>query len=169
MAGLGTLLLLTGCVGAQARLAALNKPHPGTAAAAIPGPRNACPRTSPLPAGQAVLVEWVDFVDIRGVMFVFGSPPKVSATPHDLGPVVAHVRCTFAELTGDGKHAAPTPADGDAAFIPAGSPVYAVRGFAAACRVAARVDGQIRVYLAQRTVEGHSAPKPCAVSATHQR
>jgi hypothetical protein len=38
------------------------------------------------------------------------------------------------------------PADGDAAFVPSGEPVYAVRGYASTFRLAARHDGRLVLY-----------------------
>ncbi|MDQ6686307.1 MAG: hypothetical protein M3Z50_01620 [Actinomycetota bacterium] len=103
------------------------------------------------------MVEWVDFVELDGRQYV-GFDGRV--TPGQLGAVVGQVRCRLSALK---FNKAPGPSvDGDAGFLPVGTRLYAIHGFGPSCRVAARFQGRVRVYLAQRTVSGHSAAVTCA-------
>jgi len=105
-----------------------------------------------------VMVDFVDFVQLEGRQYL--ADRKAKAVPADIGAVVGAVTCELSTL----KYTeAPGPsADGDAAFLTKGTEVYAVRGFDPSCRVAAKVEGAYRVYLAHHDVNGVSQPVPCA-------
>ena len=107
------------------------------------------------------MVDWVDFVQLHGVQYIAGMdgpvPPVSTAV---LGPIVGRVQCQLSVLT---FHRPPGAAvDGDAAFLAVGTQVRAIAGFEPACRVAARIDGQYRVYLAHHDAGGVSKAVPCA-------
>ncbi len=108
-----------------------------------------------------VMVDWVDLLQLNAVQYISGlegTVPAVAST--QLGPVVGRVQCQLSELkfrTESGP-----AVDGDAAFIPIGTDVHAIRGYQPSCRVAARVGGVNRVYLAHADVNGVSKPVPCA-------
>jgi len=69
--------------------------------------------------------------------------PGRALTDADLGPVQFHVKTM---LSGAGKEPSYQPKDGDAAFVPADAPVYAVQGYATTFRLAARHDGRLVLY-----------------------
>jgi hypothetical protein len=121
----------------------------------------ACPAGRLLPHGGRVELEWVDFLQFDGRQYVAGPGPAVTIGPHQLGPVVTRVRCSLA-ASDDHRHVGIPLVDGSAAFLPAGSAVFEVRGYSPRCRLAGYVDGRLHVYLAQRDLHGQSAPLRCA-------
>ncbi|MDQ6935802.1 MAG: hypothetical protein M3130_11015 [Actinomycetota bacterium] len=132
-------------------------PSSGSGAGVSPGPGSAC-RTTPHSGNSRVAVEWVDFVKLDGRQYVAGLDGQITAG--QLGAVVGLVRCRLSALK---FNKAPGPSvNGDAGFLPVGTRLHAIHGFARSCRVAARFQGRVRVYLAQHTVAGHSAAVPCA-------
>ncbi len=120
---------------------------------------SAC-RTTPTTGDSTIMVDWVDMVQLHGVQYVSGLDGTVPAVaPNQLGPVVGRVQCQLNILKFQTE---PGPAvDGDAAFLPIGTDLYAIRGYQPTCRVAARVGGVNRVYLAHADVDGVSKPVPC--------
>ncbi len=120
--------------------------------------RAGCPLGRLLPKGQAIVIDYVDFLRFGGHMYVAGAQP-VGAT--ELGRVITHVRCSLVAEQ-DQRHAEPPLIDGTASFLEAGSTVYQVRGYAPSCRLAAYLHGRLQVYVAQTTVHHHTAPVPCA-------
>ena len=107
------------------------------------------------------MVDWVDFVQLHGIQYVAGLDRNVAAVASDqLGSAVGRVECQLSVLK---FQAEPGPAvDGDAAFLDVGTEVRAIRGYEPSCRVAARIDGINRVYLAHVDVDGVSKAVPCA-------
>jgi hypothetical protein len=74
--------------------------------------------------------------------------PRGRVSAADLGPVVARVKCTLATS----NIAAKGPLrDGDASFVEAGSSVYEVRGYSAACRIAAKQNGKLTLFYATKS------------------
>lgn len=124
-----------------------------------------CPVGRLLPQGGVVMIEWVDFLQFDGRQYIAGLGPTVSIRPGDLGQVITHIRCSMTTLD-DHRHIGFPLVDRSAAFIPAGTAVLAVRGYSPQCRLASYVGGQLHVYLAQREVNGHTAPRPCALLST---
>lgn len=97
---------------------------------------------------STVMVDWVDFLQLHGVQYVAadrqGSPQSVS--PQELGAVVGRITCMLSALKFTKQ---PGPAvDGDAAFLPVGTEVHAIRGMPPSCRVTAKHQGVNRVYVA---------------------
>jgi hypothetical protein len=115
-----------------------------------------------VPRGGQVEIEWVDFLQFDGRQYVAGPDPAVTVGPQQLGPVVTRVRCSLA-ASDDHRHVGIPLVDGSAAFLPAGSAVFEVRGYSPRCRLAGYVDGRLHVYLAQRDLHGQSAPHRCAL------
>jgi len=107
----------------------------------------------------AEAVDYADFLQLGRTMYL-ASPEPIKAS--QLGPVIAHVRCSLAAEE-DQHRGAPPTISGTASFLTAGSAVYQVRGHLPSCRLAAYMDGKLQVYLAQTTVHHHTAPKPCAL------
>jgi hypothetical protein len=122
----------------------------------------ACPTGRLLPHGGRVEIEWVDFLQFNGRQYVAGAGPAVAIGPRQLGPVVTRVRCSLA-ASDDHRHVGTRLVDGSAAFLPAGSAVFEVRGYSPRCRLAGYVDGRLNVYLAQHDQHGLSAPLRCAL------
>jgi hypothetical protein len=124
-----------------------------------------CPETRKL-HGQAIMVDYIDFLQLGGRQYVASLNPGVTARHNELLTTVARVNCTISDLTEDGTVEVVGPFnDGNAAYLPLGTAIRAVRGYDAACRVAAELDGRVRVYLAQHEVAHHSRPMPCALKA----
>ena len=95
-----------------------------------------------------VSVDYVDFVRWNGIDYQnsFASVGRAIAET-DLGPEYFRVKQM---LSGSGTSAYHQVEDGDAAYVPAGSPVYRVQGYAATFRVAARRnDGRLVLYEAR--------------------
>ena len=160
-------LVLVACVAASLTACATATPRHGDAAALItadsPGQhapaRAGCPLGRLLPPGVAAAVDYVDFLQL-GRTFYLAAPEPIKAS--QLGSVIAHVRCSLTAEE-DYRRGAPPVISGTAAFIAAGSAVYQVHGYLPSCRVAAYMDGKLQVYLAQTTVNHHTAPMPCAL------
>lgn len=112
---------------------------------------------------STVMIDWIDFVRLEGIEYVADLQGRVPAVPaRRLGPLVGRVEC---QLSGLRFSQPPGPAvDGDAAFLPVGTEVHAIAGIEPRCRVAAKVDGSVRVYLAHGEVNGVSRPVPCATA-----
>lgn len=90
------------------------------------------------------VVDWVDFVRFDGIMYLAADDRgSRSLKETDLGPVYATVRHM---LSGNVNDPGYRSQDGDAAFLPAGTTIYEVKGYAPAFRLAARHDGRIVLY-----------------------
>jgi hypothetical protein len=118
-----------------------------------------CPLGRLLPPGEGIAVDYVDFVQLGRTMYLASAEPIKAS---QLGPVVAHVRCSLAAEE-DQRRAGPPIISGTASFLAVGSATYQVRGYLPSCRLAAYLHGQLQVYLAQTTVDHHTAPMPCAL------
>lgn len=104
----------------------------------------------PLRIGDRVLgfstgvVDWVDFVQVHGISYLAsadrGSRELESA---DLGPPYTTVRFMLSGNVNDPNY---RTQDGDAAFLPAGTTLYVVRGYAPSFRLAARRAGRLVLY-----------------------
>ena len=160
MAALVVVLLASGCTGSDGERAV------GSASAPAPS----CPPVSPWPAGKSPYINYADFLVHRQVLYasagVLLSPPP-PAPPLQTGELVMTVRCRLATLAGTGEVPAPSSVEGAAAYLPVGTPVYAVRGFDPACRLVAVVEGRRTQYLAQaEQPDGRSVTLPCALEPT---
>lgn len=158
----GTLLLVAGCAGRDPGTGPGPGPGVGSPSPVGADTRSGCGPRPTLAAGGAVQIDYVDIVVLGGVHYIAGlGQPQATAAPGDLGTAVGTVRCQLSALS---DQVAPGPlVDGDAALLPEGTAVRAVRGFPPTCRVAAMAGGRIHVYLAQRSGGGVSRPVPCAV------
>lgn len=123
-----------------------------------------CPDVSEAPGG-AVAVDYVDFVQANGRQYVADlGGARLTVGAADLGAVQFLVRCSLSELNERTHQMPPDPRDGDAASLPAGTPVHAVNGWSPLCRLTAEHDGSWRVYLALDERATTAQPKPCAVN-----
>lgn len=92
-----------------------------------------------------VMIDWVDFVEVGSTQYVAGTDAHATLTEGDLGGVFTHVKFKVdGNVCDPGYH----PKDGDAAFLDAGTPVYAVNGYPTSELLAARRNGQIVAYWA---------------------
>jgi hypothetical protein len=103
-----------------------------------------------LPFGSAH-VDYADFVKWGGIDYLSSFETGGRAVGRaigdaDLGPEHFRVKQTLATA---GLGLGHLTQDGDAAFVPTGEPVFTVKGYAPAFRLAARHDGQLRLYEAQ--------------------
>jgi hypothetical protein len=103
-----------------------------------------CPQGRLMAAGVEAAVDYVDFLQLGGRSYL---GVRVPVRASQLGPVIGHIRCSLA--ASEDPHRGPPPIlDGTAAFLPAGAPVYEVRGYPSACRLAAYLDGRLQFYFA---------------------
>jgi len=92
------------------------------------------------------VIDWVDFVRFDGISYAADRPGQ-QLSEADLGPELFRVRRTLAnEVTDPGYR----EQDGDAAFLPRGTPVYAMDGYDPTFRLASRREGAIVLYEAHR-------------------
>ena len=127
-----------------------------------------CPSLAITP-GHGVAVDYVDFIHAYGTFYVIpeslGLPPQV-VTAADIGDVQLVVGCALSPLNDQAGAAPPTPRDGDAAFVPAGTPVHAVKGWPKSCRLAAQHDGGWHIYLATDPHSTTARALTCATTPT---
>jgi hypothetical protein len=150
----------------RAQQAAPAQSSPAPSASNDPSP--ACPRTKPTRPGVGIAVDYVDFVYHHGRTYVGGirrpGGPVRSGRPSDLGRAVARVSCTIVDLNQDGHHEVVGPyREDNAAFLPVGTALRRVHGYPPRCRLAARWQGHIRLYLLQRQVHHHDRIAKCAL------
>lgn len=123
-----------------------------------------CPKVA---GGQGyAAVDYVDFIQAFGHQYVADFAGRVIPAPArtDLGEVVLRSRCSFAALN-DRTHKDPGEArDGDTAFLAAGTPIHAIKGWSTQCRLAAAHNGRLHVYLAMEDHAAVATPRPCAES-----
>ena len=166
IAGAG-IALLAGCSASA---------HPSAERATIPSPEVSSATSSPThatgdcpavkKASGFVTIDYVDFIRHGGRDYMSGAyPGAIQLVPaSQLGAVVFHVRCSLSELNDRTGKQPVRHRDGDAAFVHAGEPVYAVQGWSIGCRLAARHDGQLHLYLAMKNGGQHAAVRRCARS-----
>jgi hypothetical protein len=128
-------------------------------------------RSGPSPTAAAAchyvtgnaIYEYVDFVKVGGVTLThgFGAEPYPAVHPENLGGIVGTVHCRLADT--DGRARTDNLADGTSSFLAIGTPLYAVKGYDPACRVAARMDGKLQAYLALDDKATVALAEPCAV------
>ncbi len=158
---LSVILMLAGCsTGNQS----VSDPPATGAIDQTPRQSTGCPSLATTP-GHGVVVEYVDFIQANGTHYVvaenFGLTP-VTATAGDIGDTQFLVRCALSKLNEQTHEAPPSPRDGDAAYVPEGTPVHAVKGWPTSCRLAAQYDGKWHVYLATDPHSSTGKPQPCA-------
>jgi hypothetical protein len=140
---------LAGC-GSQARV--------GTAGHSTPA-HPACPQGSPYPPGTAAEVDYVDGLSHDSVNYEYF--PNVPITAAQTGSVLTRTRCSMSTYPATSTVPDRMPND-TASALPAGTPVYLVKGFAPGCRLAAYVDGKPRTYVAMNNAEHGPVPRACA-------
>jgi hypothetical protein len=99
--------------------------------------------------GYSVTNDYIDFVKTSGISYVgvnyFNGGIGVgrALVDADLGPEHFRVKQM---LSGESKGPEYGIADGDSAFVPAGDPVYSVKGYATTFRLAAHHNGELVLY-----------------------
>lgn len=97
----------------------------------------------------SVTNDYIDFVKAGGVTYIgvdyFRGGTGVGRALIDADLGAEHFRVQQM-LSAQSKGADYRIADGDSAFVPAGEPVYAVKGYATTFRLAARRDGKLVLY-----------------------
>src|SRR5947209_19329402 len=164
-------VLAAGCSGTShpnASHPATSHPPAGQPTSATSQPPSTCPPGSRGPNGSGAAVDYVDFIQAFDQQYIAGldeQTARAPVKPSDLGDVVMRSRCSYSQLS-DHYGVVPRgqPQNGDTAFLPPGTPIYAVNGWSTHCRLAATSDGRLRVYLAYRNGTSVATPKPCALS-----
>ncbi len=93
--------------------------------------------------------DYIDFVKANGIEYIsvdyFGGGAGVgrALVEADLGPEHFRVKQM---LSRESKGPDYRTADGDSAFVPAGDPMYSLKGYATTFRLAARRDGKLVLY-----------------------
>jgi hypothetical protein len=98
------------------------------------------------PPNCTAIIDYVDFVHHQGAFYSAASwfPTLGRAiTDSELGPEQFRVRNTVSQTNCDPYR---RPVDGDAAYVPTGEPVFAVKGYAPMFRLAARHNGRLVLY-----------------------
>lgn len=128
-------------------------------------PVDGCPTIAAKAPGApgSAMVDYVDFVVVGRMTYLAGPEPVPRVERTELGEIVMTSRCSFRELNDRTGQMTPMPGDGDTGYLPPGTPVYAIRGWSPACRLAAEHDGDLRVYFAQQDGGTVARPAPCAV------
>jgi hypothetical protein len=149
-ASIAGLALVAGCATAA-----------GTTSALAGGPpRENCPPTKGAGDGVVAIVDYIDFIQ------AFDQQYDVSAIPvhkHQLGRIVLRWTCSLSALFDRSHQVAGKPREGNTAFLPVGTPIYAIDGWPARCRLAARLGGKLQTYLAMRAHTKHAKPRACAL------
>ena len=161
-------LCLVACLAVGLTACATTTPSPtGTAALTTMRSPNrhahtsaGCPRGRLLPPGTGEAIDYVDFLQFGGRMYLASGQPIKGAA---LGRVITHIRCSLAAAENE-RRGAPPIVDRTASFLAAGTAVYQVRGYPPGCRLAAYSAGQLRPYLAQTVVNHRIEPLPCALA-----
>ena len=97
----------------------------------------------------SVTNDYIDFVKANGISYIGvdhfsgGTGVGRGLVEADLGPEHFRVKQM---LSGESKGLDYRIADGDSAFVPAGEPVYSVKGYATTFRLGARRDGKLVLY-----------------------
>ncbi len=164
-AGVVTLtgILLSGGSPDQARDRAPATSGPSSPASVTTEPVAGCPPTERVTGGAVTMIDYVPFIQLDGQQFIAQLDGAGRATRADLGDQVATVTCRIADLTDSGRRQIVGPfLDGNAAYLDAGTPIYAVADYDPGCRVATLERGEVTTYLAHHEVDGRSVPIDCA-------
>ncbi len=116
-------------------------PTPGATASPRPLPGGI---NCPPPMSGNSIVDYVDFVRFGGREYIAGRTGTAKKVPRaSLGRLLGTVRCDLSSVQPDPDY---HPVDGDAGYLPAGTPLYEIRGTPTGKRIAARVGTDWVVY-----------------------
>ena len=122
-----------------------------------------CPATHVPPGGGSAAVHYVDFLQANGRNYIAGLGPARKEAEPKLGREVLRVRCAYAPVNDATGQVFGTPRDGDSAYLTTGTPVFAVSGWPTTCRLAAKLEHHVHIYLAYRPKTQVATPEPCAL------
>lgn len=130
-----------------------------------PSPAAGCPATRRFPVGRGAAIDYIDFVVLHGrtydLPFSTRSRPRVD--PGSLTRQVGAVDCTISDVVSDNRYVVRGRfTDGDASFLPVGTPLLAIRGYPPSCRIGAVVEGRVSVYFAIQPNARILTYRPCA-------
>ncbi len=134
-------LLVTGC--GRPSTTATNDATTGVAATKTPTSVTDSFSFTPATSNAATIIDWVNFVKFNDIMYVDGGNPGRTLAEADLGPEFAKVRQKLAGTVGDPTYRSQ---NGDAAFLEAGTPVFAIKGFAPSTMLAAHLQDHLVLY-----------------------
>ena len=157
------LLLLTAC-SAEVHVARQSGVRPSNTPPAQRVDAASCPKVAAGKSNSFAAVDYVDFVQAFGHDYVADLMGHgVRATHADLGQIVLRSRCSFSALNDRTGKDPGKARDGDTAFLPPGTPVYALKGWSPECRLAAEHDGRVHVYLAMDDRSVEAKARACAL------
>lgn len=107
------------------------------------------PSSDPCPTAAAPATDYVPFVQFEGRQYleVDTAPDEEQLAAEDLGHEVGGTRCMLQDRSVDIGRGLQ---DGDAAFLPSGTPLHAVAGFDVRFRLAARNGGEVLLFEVHR-------------------
>jgi hypothetical protein len=114
-------------------------------------------------SGGRAIVDYVDFVQANDKSYLLGTP-VTTVGDSDLGTEQFRIRCSLSAFNDRTHQLPPAARNGDAAFLPVGTPVFAVKGWSPQCRLAARRRGAWSIYLAQQPNATTATIDPCALA-----
>ena len=137
----------------------------GTTTASAGGPpKKDCPPVKSSP-GVIAQIDYIDFIQAFGRQYSAGFVPRLTRVHRSqLGPVVLRSTCSLSALNDRTGGSPGAPRDGNTAFLPVGTPIYAVHGWSTSCRLAARSGGELKAYLAMRKHTRHAKARACALA-----
>ncbi len=101
--------------------------------------------------GGKTLIDWADFVKLNDTSYISdGDVIPKEYVGDKIGEVTGNVPGEI-----DGEYSSDLEKNGDAAFLPVGTELYAVKGYPSGDYVAALVDGQYKLY---KTMESETLP-----------
>ena len=132
--------------------------HGSPHAPPTPNPLADCPHVS---SASRAVVDYADAIEANGSQYV--AQPSVRVTEADLGAEQFRIRCSFAQLNTITGRETPQLRNGDSTFLAPDTPVYAIKGWSAVCRLAApKGDGSWKVYFALVNGAAVATVSPCA-------
>lgn len=89
-----------------------------------------------------VTIDWADFVKVNGVLYL---RTTFTIEESNVGPQISTVEFKVAD---NGHESERKVKNGDAAFFPAGTPIYSINGYKSSFRIAVRYSDNVYVYQA---------------------
>lgn len=97
--------------------------------------------------GGSAVIEWVNVIKLEGITYSADFGAQGSLDKDDLGSKFGKTRCKLADVVTDPDY---DIRDGDATFLAPGTVVYEVKAYEPWFRLAARLDGRLILYEADR-------------------
>jgi hypothetical protein len=123
-----------------------------------------CPTFVHPDGGGHATVDYIDFLQAHGRQYIAGLGPPARVTPSELGTQELTVGCSYAAVNDATGQVPQGPMrDGDAGYLTPGTPVFAIKGWPPTCRLAAKLHGELHVYLAYLPDTAVATVDPCAL------